>query len=107
MDRLNKANSTVNLKKLEWINSQHIRLAIEHNIDQVLEELRPKMKAKFDHPISDDYLKLVLHATRDRIKNYSYFADYFGYFFDKVKYDTDEAKKFYQEKVAKVSQKGL
>nr|CAG4709941.1 unnamed protein product [Naegleria fowleri] len=89
LSRINKGNCKVDLAKLEWINSQHIRMNIEKDMDGFIELLRPHL-ALSGIPV-DEYLRKVLYIGRERIKRVPDFVDFFNYFFYDVKLDTPEA----------------
>ena len=100
LSKINKGNCKVDLLKLEWINSQHIRMKIENDMDSFVELLKPYLTAK-NIPV-DDYLRKVLYIGRERIKRVPDFVDFFDYFFYNVKLDTAEAKELLETITKKV-----
>ncbi|KAL9647505.1 hypothetical protein ABK040_006865 [Willaertia magna] len=91
---INKGNCKVDLQKLEWINSQHIRMVIENDMERFIELLKPYLK-DVNIPI-DNYFRKVLFIGRERLKRVPDFVDFFDYFFFDVKLETDEAKELLQ-----------
>ncbi|EFC50613.1 predicted protein, partial [Naegleria gruberi] len=79
LEKINKGNCKVDLLKLEWINSQHIRTKIEKDMDQFLEILRPHLQQKSIK--EDEYLRKIVYIGRERIKRVPDFVDFFDYFF--------------------------
>lgn len=100
LERVHKGNCMVDLKKLEWINSQHIRRKIDNDIDSVLKSVRSKIDSKF----SDEYLKSVLRTTKERIKSIDEFPNHFSYYFKDINFVSENSLKF-KQKIDKVQNK--
>lgn len=114
LERVNKGNCMVNLKKLEWINAEHIRAKIESDTQEVLTHVRPLVQERFtstlgescSHLLSDEYITQVLHTVKDRMQKYDQFAEYFHYFFTDVDFEQDDTKKF-RTKVDKIANREI
>lgn len=114
LDRVNKGNCMVNLKKLEWLNSEHIRTKIEKDMAHVLDQVRPlvldrfgssSLAAAYPHLLTDEHIAKVLYTVKDRMQRYDQFADSFRYFFEDIDLECEEARKF-RTKLDKVPNKG-
>lgn len=87
LERVNKGNCMVGLKKLEWINSQHIRRKIENELGSVVIMVRSYVP----HDVDDQYIGQVLHACKDRIWNLDEFYNQFYYFFVDIDYKSENS----------------
>lgn len=105
---MNKANCMVSLKKLEWINGQHLRALVDKDIDRLIGIIEPRLKESFpNNEFSREYLKKVLKATQQRLSNPKDFVPHFAYFFRDVDLDSEEAKKVYQERIQHIPNTSL
>lgn len=98
----------VSLKKLEWINGQHIRALVDKDVDRLIEILKPQLKENFPNSeFSREYLVKVLKATQQRLSNPNEFVPHFGYFFRDVDLDSEEAQKVYRDRVQHIPNSSL
>ncbi|KAL0476789.1 glutamyl tRS [Acrasis kona] len=108
IDRVGRGNSVVDLKKLEWLNAQHIRGMIDADIDGCMKTFRDlmceKIGTEYDLLNNDEYLKKVLTTVKDRMKHLDDFKN-FDYFFKPINFDSDGAKLFYENVISKISNK--
>jgi glutamyl-tRNA synthetase len=95
LERVHKGNCMVNLKKLEWFNSQHIRMEIDNNIESVLKIVKPT----FVDLVDEAYLVKVLRTCRDRIWNLHDFSKQFYYFFGDINVEAASEMKIKVEKI--------
>ncbi len=81
LDRLSKNPAIFDPKKLQWINSVHIR----NLSDEKLLELSKPFLEKAGFRTDDEKLMKILNSVRDRIKEFSELPELVDYFFKKPK----------------------
>lgn len=105
LEKVHKGGAIVNLKKLEWINGQHIRRQIDKAfsssspvsaLSDLLHRFRAALVAKLslDHAplIADDvYLARVLRTCKERLVQATDLANSFTFFFVEPDYESPEA----------------
>ena len=81
LDRVNKAGAIFNVEKLDWLNFEHLKRKSE---DEVLLLLKNALKeSKFAGlTLSDDYLRKVIAAMRERVSFVKDFVEKSPYFFE-------------------------
>lgn len=87
LERVNKSGAIFNLEKLNWLNAEHLR---SKTSDEILQLLKEELKNYKYNPAdySDDYLKLVIEAMKERASFVREYIEKSAYFFeDPVNYD--------------------
>jgi len=95
LERVNKSAAIFDLKKLDWLNAQHImRRNIDELTDQVIQDLQTQQ-----HEIpARKYLKQVVELMQPRLPFRTQFYDLSVYFFkDPEQYDPEVVKKRWKE----------
>ena len=99
--RVNKKSAVFDMKKLNWINSEYIKMADENRIaEMVLAELKSAGKGS---DVSLQYVLKVTGLMKERVSAINDFAEYGDYFFtDPVKYDEKGLSKFRNSDAEKI-----
>jgi glutamyl-tRNA synthetase len=107
IDRVGRGNSVVDIKRLEWINAQHIRALVDTNIEKAIELVMPDLKTILSaEQLADiEYIKKVLVTARDRMKHMSDLAHNFDYFFLDVNFESNRAQEFYKSKIVSIKER--
>ncbi|MEO8231439.1 MAG: glutamate--tRNA ligase, partial [Ignavibacteriota bacterium] len=81
LERVNKAGAVFDLQKLNWLNAEHLR---KKNPDELLSFLKDEIqKSKYkDQNFSDEYLKLIIEAMKERVSFVKEFIDTCSYFYE-------------------------
>ena len=81
LERVNKAGAVFDLQKLNWLNAEHLR---KKSPDELLSFLKDEIKkSKYkDQNFSDDYLKLIIEAMKERVSFVKEFIDTCSYFYE-------------------------
>ncbi len=67
LDRVNKSGAVFDLKKLQWLNGEHIRKkSVEELLPFLKDELKKSKYASLN--LCDDYLKLIIESMHERIE---------------------------------------
>ncbi len=102
LNRVGKTSAVFDLDKMNWVNSQHMKMT---HTDRLLELLKPYLKkAKFlKKSVKKSVLKETIRLYKGRMKRLSDFTGQTEYLFlTKVKYDKEAVKKFLKRKELKV-----
>jgi glutamyl-tRNA synthetase len=91
LERVGKAGAVFNLEKLEWMNTQHIRMKQDGELlDLTLPELEKRV-GKVDR----EYAVRVVGLVKERMSRTTDLADWFLYFFEEPELYDENAKKKY------------
>ena len=100
LERVNKAAAIFDLKKLDWINAQHISLK---DTNELATEIKPQLAEKGIVPESDDYLLKVVELLKTRMQFIDQFVSMGEYFFrDPEQYDPVPVKKRWKDDSVKL-----
>ncbi len=66
LERVNKAGAVFDLQKLNWLNAEHLRKKSDSELLEMLKVEIQKSKFK-DQNYSDEYLKLIIQAMKERV----------------------------------------
>ena len=80
LERVNKAGAVFDLQKLNWLNAEHLR---KKSIEELLNLLKDEIqKSEFKNQnYSDNYLKLIIEAMKERVSFIKEFIDTCTYFY--------------------------
>src|SRR5690554_659339 len=81
LERVNKSGAVFNIEKLNWLNAEHLR---KKDNDEILKLLRNELSvSKYSNEeYSDEYLKKVIEAMRERVSFVKEFIEKSPYFFE-------------------------
>ncbi len=100
LERVNKAAAVFDLKKLDWINSQHISLM---ETKELVERIKPQLTEKGIVPESDEYLVKVVDLLKTRMSFIDQFVALGEYFFrGPEQYDPVTVKKRWKDDSVKL-----
>ncbi len=95
LQRVNKSAAIFDLKKLQWLNKEHI---MRRDVASLMEELKPALRKAGYTDVADDYLARAVGLMRERLYFTEDFVKLAGYFFnDPTSYDEQAAQKRWQE----------
>jgi len=97
LEGVNKAGSVFNIDKLDWLNAEHLRGKPDEEILRMLkQELR---QSRFhDMRFSDEYLRKVITAMRERVSFVKGFVENSPYFFESPEqYNSNVLKKHWKK----------
>jgi glutamyl-tRNA synthetase len=98
LERVNKSGATFDIKKLNWINREHL-VRLSHA--ETRERLKPFLKAHQIGNISDHYLTQVIELLQPRVNFIDeYWEKGFYFFKDPVEYDLAGIKKRWKDRSA-------
>lgn len=66
LERVNKSGAVFDLQKLNWLNAEHLRKKSDSELLEMLKVEIQKFKFK-DQNYSDEYLKLIIQAMKERV----------------------------------------
>jgi glutamyl-tRNA synthetase len=93
LDHVNKAGAIFNIEKLDWLNFEHLKRKPDDDVLQVLKQMISASQYG-SGTYSDDYLKLVIAAMRERISFVQDILEKGAYFFEApAGYDPEVVKK--------------
>ncbi len=81
LERVNKAGAVFDLQKLNWLNAEHLRKKSSDELLQLLKTEIRKLKFK-EQTFTDDYLKLIIEAMKERVSFVKEFIDTCTYFYE-------------------------
>ncbi len=91
-ERVNKSSAVFDMNKLNWMNSEYIRMADEALIVQSLKSLKSPKVEKY----GEDYLISVIRLMKERVSTINDFVESGTYFFeDPEKYDEKGLEKYW------------
>ena len=93
LTRVQKGGAVVDAKRLDWINSQHIRHLADTDLRQLIALIRPHVERT--HPsltIDDAYLTRVVSVLKERASTIPQFAEYSFFFFAEPDYKSEAGK---------------
>lgn len=93
LEKVHKAGAIFNIEKLNWLNAEHLR---SRSSDEILVLLRSEIKKSryINDDLSDDYLKLIIEAMRERVSFAFEYLEKSPYFFEEVtSYDEEVISK--------------
>lgn len=105
-DRVNKKSAVFDMKKLNWINSEYMKIKDEYEIAELVKEKLIKEIPDIDRKISTGYIAGVVHVLKERANIISDFVVRGRYFFTEpetydekafAKYSNNETKKLLSE----------
>ena len=102
LDRVVKTSAVFDQNKLNWINSQHIKMT---DVNTLIDLLKPYLKKEklSKKNLNRKTLKEIVRLFRTRIKTLADFPHQAGYLFaTKLKYDREAVNKFLRRKELKV-----
>lgn len=81
LERVNKAGAVFDLQKLNWLNAEHLR---KKGSEELLHDLKLEIqKSKFKYQnYSDEYLRLIIEAMKERVSFVKEFIDNCTYFYE-------------------------
>ena len=103
LKKVQKGGAIVNVKKLDWINSQHTKIYLqdEKKVEMLVNNLKPLIKNRFENNsskleffLSENYIKKVIFVIQDRISVLNKIVDLCPYFFVDPDYSTPKAISF-------------
>jgi len=95
LQRVQKGGAIFNIKRLDWFNSQHLKLL---NTDQLFDKIGDYAKNFYSNPkimekYSPEYIKKVIELEAPRLTKLSDFFDFSEFFFqEKLKYPKEYLK---------------
>jgi len=93
--RVNKSAAIFDLKKLDWLNAQHI---MQRNLHELVLQIQDDLQAKEIPPQPEEYLHKVVELMQPRLPFRTQFYDLSVYFFkDPEQYDPEVVKKRWKE----------
>ncbi len=100
LERVNKSAAIFDLKKLDWLNAQHI---MQRDIDELTGQILQDLQAQGIEPPSPEYLKKIVELMQARLPFRTQFYDLAVYFFkDPEQYDLQVIKKRWKEDSVKL-----
>lgn len=81
LERVNKAGAVFDLQKLNWLNAEHLRKKSDSELLEMLKVEIQKFKFK-DQNYSDEYLKLIIQAMKERVSFVHEFITSCMYFYE-------------------------
>ncbi len=91
LERVGKSGAVFNLEKLQWMNTQHLRLMTD---DQLFGLLEPYLEKAHLGSLHREYVLKVIHLMKERVDRVEEFISFGGYFFaDPESYDNQAKKK--------------
>ena len=81
LERVNKAGAVFDLQKLNWLNAEHLRKKSSYDLLYLLKDGILNSKYK-DQNLTDDYLKLIIEAMKERVSFVKEFIDTCTYFYE-------------------------
>lgn len=101
-DRVNKKSSVFDMKKLNWINSEYIKMnddeTIEKYICELLQSKNISNSVDIEHFKKRGLIKYVIKFLKERVSTINDFIEYGKYFFkDPESYDEKGLSKYWNE----------
>ena len=95
LERVNKSPAIFDIRKLDWLNKEHLSRT---DTNRLVQRLKPELEAKgYTYP-SEDYLYKVVELLKPRLHFFSELITYGYYFFEAPqKYDEKTVKKRWKE----------
>src|SRR5574338_442016 len=93
LDRVNKSGAVFDLKKLNWLNAEHLRKKTDSELLEMLKTEIQKSKFK-DQNYSDKFLLLIINSMKER-------ASFIKEFIDTCTYFYEEPNKYEQKAIEK------
>ncbi len=91
LEKINKKSAVFDIKKLNWINTEYIKMSDENEIAKILtEKLKNILPDEKIHGFSLSYVRSVVHLLKERVPTINQFTEYGKYFF--IEPDSYEAK---------------
>ncbi len=85
LERVGKSGAVFNIEKLNWMNQQHIKLASDKSLFEII---KPIAQSRGLQHVSDEYLTHVIGLMKERVVLLPEFIDSCRYFFDDpIEYD--------------------
>lgn len=81
LERVNKAGAVFDIQKLNWLNAEHLRKKSSEELLSLLKIELNNSKYK-DQNFSDEYLKLIIDAMKERVSFVKEFIDNCNYFYE-------------------------
>ena len=101
-DRVNKKSAVFDMKKLNWINSEYIKLADEKRIAELIEEQLINsnlLPAEIIHEFSMQFYINIIRLMKERVSTINDFIIFGKYFFvDPEEYDKKGLEKYANDK---------
>lgn len=100
LERVNKSAAIFDLKKLDWLNSEHIK---RRDIPSLVQQIAPALHDKGWDVSSEEYLGAVVRLLQPRVTFVDQFITFGEYFFiDPQSFDESVLKKRWKEDSAKL-----
>jgi glutamyl-tRNA synthetase len=83
-ERVNKKSAVFDMKKLNWINSEYIKMADENLIAELVRDrliISNLLPVETCHGMSLQYLRNVIHIMKERVSTINDFTEFGKYFF--------------------------
>jgi len=100
LSRVQKGGAIVNLDKMNWFNSQHLRRMVVNEMPKLIAMMKPKLLAAHpNQPISDEYIAKVFFTLKDHVFLLPQFIEYSTYYFSLPTYHSTIAVQMFTEKI--------
>ncbi len=108
-ERVNKSSAVFDTKKLNWINSEYIKLSDEKSIAEMIKDKlieKKVLEEKTVHDLPPEYIIQVVKLMKERVSTINGFIEFGKYFFIEpsgydekaiAKYWNDDVKKYLEE----------
>jgi len=94
LERVHKGGAIVNINKLKWIHSQHLRIKCDTDIEWVIGRVRPLLEQAMPSVASfpDSYLHQTIRLTKERASDWTDFVEICRFFFEEPDLSSQEAQ---------------